>query len=138
MVPEGAAEPMPLLVWLHGAGGDAPGMLRMLEPQALPRGCLAVIPGAAHAISFSYPREFKAEILGFLLGGETLPSITARPRHAAYRLTQGRVGHQTVGTTGSVALLRKHHVRGMPPRRHARADVAAARAPWLRITAQLA
>ena len=36
----------------------------------LPRGRLAVIPGAAHAINFSYPREFKAAMLPFLLGGE--------------------------------------------------------------------
>ena len=34
----------------------------------LPRGRFAVIPGAAHAINFSYPREFKAAMLPFLLG----------------------------------------------------------------------
>ncbi|HEY0419223.1 MAG TPA: alpha/beta hydrolase [Acetobacteraceae bacterium] len=45
----------------------------------LPRGRLAVIPGAAHAINFSYPRKFKAAMLGFLLGRETAPSTTARP-----------------------------------------------------------
>src|SRR4051812_486029 len=44
MVPEAAAEPMPLLVWLHGAGGDAPGTLRMLEPQARARGVALLVP----------------------------------------------------------------------------------------------
>jgi phospholipase/carboxylesterase len=44
MVPEGAAHSIPLLVWLHGAGGDAPGMLRMLEPQARAAGIALLIP----------------------------------------------------------------------------------------------
>ena len=37
----------------------------------LPRSHLAVIPGAAHAINFSYPHQFKATMLAFLLGEET-------------------------------------------------------------------
>ncbi|HUS14814.1 MAG TPA: phospholipase [Chloroflexia bacterium] len=44
MVPEGAAQSMPLLVWLHGAGGDASGMLRMLEPRARAAGIALLIP----------------------------------------------------------------------------------------------
>ncbi len=43
----------------------------------LPRGRLAVVPGAAHAINFSYPREFKAATLAFLLAEET-PAPAAR------------------------------------------------------------
>ncbi len=45
MVPEGAAaEGLPLLVWLHGAGGDAPGTLRLLEPQAREAGVALLVP----------------------------------------------------------------------------------------------
>lgn len=44
LVPEGAAQSMPLLVWLHGAGGDAPGMLRMLESQARAAGIALLVP----------------------------------------------------------------------------------------------
>jgi pimeloyl-ACP methyl ester carboxylesterase len=43
----------------------------------LPRGRLAVIPGAAHAVNFSYPREFKAAMLPFLLGDEETPASNA-------------------------------------------------------------
>ncbi len=46
----------------------------------LPRGRLAVVPGAAHAINFSYPREFKAAALAFLLGEE---ETTQAPSAAA-------------------------------------------------------
>ena len=44
MVPEGVAQSLPLLVWLHGAGGDALGMLRMLEPQASAMGTVLLVP----------------------------------------------------------------------------------------------
>ncbi len=45
MVPEGAAAGgLPLLVWLHGAGGDAPGTLRLLEPQAREAGVALLVP----------------------------------------------------------------------------------------------
>ena len=45
----------------------------------LPRGRLVVIPGAAHAVNFFYPREFKAAALAFLLGDETpAPAPDAR------------------------------------------------------------
>jgi phospholipase/carboxylesterase len=44
LVPEGAVQSMPLLVWLHGAGGDAPGMLRMLESQARAAGIALLVP----------------------------------------------------------------------------------------------
>jgi hypothetical protein len=37
----------------------------------LPHGQFAVIPGAAPAVNFSFPREFKAGMLAFLLGAET-------------------------------------------------------------------
>ena len=36
----------------------------------LPKGRLVVIPGAAHAINFSHPREFRDAVLPFLLGAE--------------------------------------------------------------------
>ncbi len=49
MVPEGAADGMPqrgmpLLVWLHGAGGAAPGTLGLLEPQARAAGVALLVP----------------------------------------------------------------------------------------------
>jgi phospholipase/carboxylesterase len=44
MVPAGAAQPIPLLVWLHGAGADAAGMLRLLEPQARAAGVALLVP----------------------------------------------------------------------------------------------
>jgi 2-hydroxy-6-oxonona-2,4-dienedioate hydrolase len=46
----------------------------------LPDGRLAVIPGAAHAINFSYPREFKTAILPFLLAQSAQAPPVARPR----------------------------------------------------------
>jgi pimeloyl-ACP methyl ester carboxylesterase len=45
--------------------------------QLLPDGGLAVIPGAAHAVNFSYPREFRKTILPFLMHGERLHGIGA-------------------------------------------------------------
>jgi poly(3-hydroxybutyrate) depolymerase len=45
MVPAGAAaQPIPLLVWLHGAGADAAGMLGLLEPQARAAGVALLVP----------------------------------------------------------------------------------------------
>jgi len=35
---------MPLLVWLHGAGGDACGILRLIEPQARAAGIVLLVP----------------------------------------------------------------------------------------------
>jgi len=43
----------------------------------LPDGRLAVIPGAAHAINFSYPWEFRRAIMPFLLAGSAqAPSVS--------------------------------------------------------------
>jgi hypothetical protein len=54
----------------------------------LPDACLACIPKAAHAINFSYPNEFKAAILGFLLG-ESGPASTGTPKPmTAYQSTR--------------------------------------------------
>ena len=53
----------------------------------LPRARLAVVLGAAHAINFSCPREFKAAVLAFLLGEETPAPMAPRgsgPADAAF------------------------------------------------------
>lgn len=39
-----AAAPLPLLVWLHGAGGDARGILRLVEAQAEDAGIALLVP----------------------------------------------------------------------------------------------
>jgi phospholipase/carboxylesterase len=39
-----ASGPLPLLVWLHGAGGDARGILRLVETQAEDAGIALLIP----------------------------------------------------------------------------------------------
>jgi phospholipase/carboxylesterase len=48
MLPDGAVSTgpvsMPLLVWLHGAGGDARGVLRLIEPQARAAGIALLVP----------------------------------------------------------------------------------------------
>jgi phospholipase/carboxylesterase len=48
VVPEGAAQPppqgLPLLLLLHGAGGNAAGMLRLVEPQARAAGVPLLVP----------------------------------------------------------------------------------------------
>jgi phospholipase/carboxylesterase len=48
MVPEGAVREtprcMPLLLWLHGAGGTARGALRLIEPQARAAGVALLVP----------------------------------------------------------------------------------------------
>ncbi|MBO1073735.1 hypothetical protein IAI58_13265 [Roseomonas marmotae] len=44
MIPAGTEAPMPLLVLLHGAGGNAAGMLRLLEPQARQAGVALLLP----------------------------------------------------------------------------------------------
>jgi len=45
VLPEsGAAEGMPFLVWLHGAGGNAAGVLRLIEPQARAAGIALLVP----------------------------------------------------------------------------------------------
>jgi len=48
MLPESAAserpEGIPLLVWLHGAGGNAAGILRLIEPQARAAGIALLVP----------------------------------------------------------------------------------------------
>lgn len=44
MLPEAAAGPLPLLVLLHGAGGHAGGMLRMVETQARQAGVALLVP----------------------------------------------------------------------------------------------
>ena len=64
----------------------------------LPRGRFAVIPGAAHAINFSYPREFKAAMLAFLLGDET-PAPAARRAGTPPLLRDGT--STAVGATGA-------------------------------------
>ncbi len=40
----------------------------------LPRGSLAVIPGAAHGINYSHPRAFAAVLLPFLLASQAVPA----------------------------------------------------------------
>ncbi len=66
----------------------------------LPRGRLAVIPGAAHAVNFSYPREFKAAMLAFLLGDETpAPAPAARRAGTPPLLRDGT--STAVGATGA-------------------------------------
>jgi 2-hydroxy-6-oxonona-2,4-dienedioate hydrolase len=47
--------------------------------QLLPHASLAVIPGAAHAANFSYPREFRAAMLPFLLRRETMARNISHP-----------------------------------------------------------
>ena len=48
-MPEGAATPAPLLVWLHGAGGDAAGAVRLIEGPARRAGVPLLVPEARGA-----------------------------------------------------------------------------------------
>jgi pimeloyl-ACP methyl ester carboxylesterase len=47
--------------------------------QLMPRACLTVVPGAAHGMNYSHPRELRTAILPFLLGAGGVP-----PDGAAY------------------------------------------------------
>ncbi|WP_286158983.1 alpha/beta hydrolase [Methylobacterium sp. Leaf456] len=49
---------------------------------SLPRGTLAVIPGAAHGINYSHPEAFTAALLPFLLAPQERPSVEDRSMKA--------------------------------------------------------
>jgi pimeloyl-ACP methyl ester carboxylesterase len=55
----------------------------------LPRGSLAVIPGAAHGINYSHPRAFAAVLLPFLLASQAVPAA-ADPNPAGRRRPRDR------------------------------------------------
>ncbi|MBB5760357.1 pimeloyl-ACP methyl ester carboxylesterase [Methylorubrum rhodinum] len=61
---------------------------------SLPRGALAVIPGAAHGINYSHPEAFKAAVLPFLLPRETSGTHHDRSEHSDGRGTGRRAGPQ--------------------------------------------
>ena len=47
VVPEAPAGPLPLLVFLHGAGGNGPGSLPTVQEPGQARGCLVLLPTSA-------------------------------------------------------------------------------------------
>jgi hypothetical protein len=57
----------------------------------LPRGSLAVIPGAAHGINYSHPRAFAAVLLPFLLAPQEMVAASD-PNPAGRRRPKGRRG----------------------------------------------
>jgi 2-hydroxy-6-oxonona-2,4-dienedioate hydrolase len=57
----------------------------------LPRGSLAVIPGAAHGINYSHPRAFAAVLLPFLLAPQEMVAASD-PNPAGRRRLKGRRG----------------------------------------------
>jgi pimeloyl-ACP methyl ester carboxylesterase len=66
----------------------------------LPRASLAVIPGAAHGINYSHPRELAAVLLPFLLASQEVPAASDR-NSAGWRRPED------LGGGGAVALRRR-------------------------------